>query len=169
VTGRKRWPETAQYNYRRGTHRLELFYSSPSATEVTAIRTGPCEFALYARQPLLVLCFRFKGAGGWSDAPYSWHLLPEEERDLPSADLEEEKRAMLQVVLVDAATGIVRAIRMVSLSPEFTRALHAAIREQASAPWDSGAYDRALDELYQTHPSTDALVAAAAARSSGGA
>lgn len=165
--GVTQFPECAQYNYRAGVHELVLFYGSPSKAEVLAARKGRAEFALALPSPqVIILAHRFGDDLPWSDSPYSWHLVPEHERDLPSADIEQSMRAQLHVILVDAATGIVRALRLVTLSPAFTRTLHAAIREQAALPFDG--YDRALREVYARHPSTDSLVARAAIRCTGG-
>lgn len=164
---RTTWPESAQYSYRAGTHELVAFYPNPSFREVKAFASGAAQFGLFTRSPALWLLSRF-GDLPWSDHPYSWHLVPEHERDLPSADLEAEKRALCQVMLVDAATGILRVIRVVSWTPEFTRAMNAAIRVQASTPWDARAFDatiaRAYDEL-----DTVAMVRGAVAHCVGGA
>lgn len=165
--GVTRYPECTQYNYRAGAHELVLFLSAPSHAEVLAARKGRAEFALYVEGPVVILAHRFGDDLPWSDSPYSWHLVPEEQRDLPSADLEQEMRARIQVILVDAATGLVRALRLLSLSPTFTRTLHQAIRDQAARPF--AGYDQALQAIYARYPSTAALVAAATARCVGGA
>jgi hypothetical protein len=49
---------------------------------------------------------------------------------------------MVTIILVDASTGLVRALRGVSYSPEFTRAIHGAIAVQAASPFDSAAHER---------------------------
>lgn len=165
---RTQWPECSQYNYRSGAHELLLFFGSPTDREVKAARKGKAEFALFVRQPVIILAYKFGDGIPWSDAVFSIHLVPESERDLPSADLESEVRATLQVLLVDAHTGILRALRLVSFSPAFTRALHTGIREQAAAPWDSARYDAAVAELYALYPSSEAFVRVAQARCTGG-
>lgn len=165
---RTRWPEGAQYNYRSGTHELLLFFDRPSKSEIRDIRKGACEFALIERGPAIVLCYLF-GDGEWSDAPFSWHLVPEEQRDLPSADLEADKRASLMVMLIDASNGIVGAIRTVSWSPDFTREMHAAIRRQALSPWDEMAFERAVQSLYAIAPTSRAMVSLATVKTRGGA
>lgn len=165
-----RYPECTQYNYRAGIHELVLFYGSPSKDEVYAARKGKAEFALFhPSHQIIILAHRFGDGLPWSDSPYSWHLVPEHERDLPSADLEQSIRAKLHVILVDAATGLVRAIRLVTFSPEFTRTLHQAIREQAGAPFDALSYDRELQATYARYTTTGSLVSAAAVRCVGGA
>jgi hypothetical protein len=164
---RRSWPECAQYNYRNGSHELLLFLASPSEREVKSVRGGESEFAILVAQPVIVLCYRFASGLPWSDAPFSWHLVPEAERELPP-EPGPEQRATLQVLLVDAATGIVRAIRLVTLSPDATMILHRAIAEQAAEPWDPGSYDRALEELYRRYPSSEAMARAAVVRVVGG-
>lgn len=165
---RTSWPECAQYNYRSGAHELVLFLGSPSPTETEACKSGQAHFALYARDSLLLLLYELSPGLPWSDAPYSWHLLPAHERDLPSADLGPEARAHLTIVLVDANTGLVRALRLVSFSHEFTVALHAAIRAQAAHAFDAKRYDRELAALY-ARCSTAKLLELCPARCLGGA
>lgn len=155
---RRSWPEVALYQYRGGSHELVLFLPRPTSREVRAVRQGLASFAFYADQNLLVLLYAFGDGLPWSDAPFSWHLLPEAERVLPP-ETRGEERALLSVVLVDAETGIIRALRVVTLSPTFTRLLHDAIREQAARPWPGDAlYDAQLAALYQRYPSTTALL-----------
>lgn len=161
---RTQWPEGAHYNYRSGAHELLLFFASPSAAEIKAVRQGAARFALHVRPPVLLLLWSFAPALLWSDAPYSWHLVPGEERDLPSADLDAGKGALLRIVMVDAATGIVRAIRAVSLTASFTGALHTAIRNQADAPWRESEYDSTLERIY-ANASAEQLAHASATRS----
>ncbi|MBI5549321.1 MAG: hypothetical protein HY901_36005 [Deltaproteobacteria bacterium] len=143
------WPEFVQYSYRGGQHELVLFLRQPSPQEVQAARTGRADFALVVEPPVLLLCYRFSCGGPWSDAPFSWHLVPASERATPP-DPTGEERATLQVVLVDAATGLVQALRLLSFAPPFTAALHRAIRAQALIPWEPRAFDATLSKLYST-------------------
>lgn len=162
------WPEGAQYNYRQGQHELLLFFKWPTAREIEAVRVRDAEFGVYAHEDLVVLLYQFGSGVRWSDAPYSWHLVPAEQRNLPPVP-DEEERAFLHVILVDASTGVIRAMRAVTFSPAFTRVLHAAIRDQAARPFDAARYDQALKRLYRQYPTTETLLAAANARTRGGA
>lgn len=163
----RQWPETLSYQYRAGAHELLLFFASPSKTEIDAVGEGKAHIALHVEPPVIILCARFEPLP-WSDASYSWHLVPEVERDLPSADLSADHQAVLTTILVDANTGIVRAIRVVTLGSEFTRALHSAIRAQAASPWNAHAYDAALDRLTRSR-SSDELAEGARFQTVGGA
>lgn len=174
IPGRSRWPEGCEYNYRGGENELRLSYGDPSPREVAAVQKGRALFGLYHEGDQVILCYRF-GDLAWSDAPF--HLarlaaagVPAEERTPPPdpATLSPESRAILQVVLVDAGPGIVRVLRAVTLSPEFTSALFGAIRDQASRPYDRASYEAGLDRIYRRYGS-DQLAAACRVRCEGGA
>jgi hypothetical protein len=163
----RRWPETPQYNVRSGHHELVLFLADPTDREVESVRQGPAEFALHVEPPMILLLYRFEPGIPWGDAPFSIHRVPEAERELPASLLTPEARALLHVLLVDASTGLLRAIRAVSLSAQFSAALHGAIRAQAIAEWDPAKYDAKLSEIYNRAQS-DALARAAEVRCRGG-
>ena len=168
IPGRSQYPEAVQYNWRGGQHELLMWLASPSRAEISDIRQGQAEFALVVEPPLIVLLYRFGRAIPWSDAPYSWHLVPEAEQTLPDTTDAIEPHALLQVILVDASTGLVQGLRAVSFSPAFTAALHSAIAEQAGQPWDAGAYNAALASLYGRYPSSTELLGQARSRTRGG-
>ena len=149
---RTRWPETVQYNYRGGEHELVIFMAAPSSDETHAVKKGRFDLTLYANGPLIILPFCFEGQP-WSDAPYSVHLVPEAERTIPALIDDPSQGAALHIVLVDAATGIIRALRLVGLSNDFSNALHRAIQEQAAIPWDSNEYDMMLEATYSRYSS----------------
>ena len=174
VPGRTAWPEKADFNYYDAGAELRLFFPTPPPAEVAAVRAGPCDFALAVAGDVLFLLYRFGRAGAgvpWSDAPFSWHLVPEGRRQMPPTpwELRPDTRALLQVILTDAATGLVRVLRAVSLAPDFTRALFAAVAVQAATLWcGPAAYDRQVAAAYRRWPSSEALLAAVA-RCAGGA
>jgi len=155
------WPEVAQYNYRGGNHELVLFYNRPRKSEVKAISQDSAEFALYVSGQQIVFLYRFNVVD-WSDAPFTIHRVPVEERTMPPEPVELE-RELLQVFLVDASNGILCVLRALTMSPEFTRILHAAIRAQAEMPFNQAAYDRELT-IIQRRYSPSQLVELAAAR-----
>lgn len=166
IPGKVRWDEGVEYAWRGGGHELRLFFASPSAKEIRAIRKGMAEYALVVAPPVVLLLFRF-GSMEWSDAPYTIHLEGEQDRT-PPPDVAGEARYLLTNLLVDAATGILQAIRVVSLSHTFTKALHAAIRDQLAAPFDRAAYDAHLDRLYRENPTSMRLLRLATARCAAG-
>lgn len=134
VKGKTQWPEAADYSYRRGQHELRLFMDRPTTHEVEVVRSGLSRFALAVTGPVLWLAFAF-GDLPWNTATFNIHLVPEAEREAPPAPTRIQQRALLHVVLVDAATGLVQALRVLALSGTFTNALHKAIQGQLDQGW----------------------------------
>jgi hypothetical protein len=134
VKGRTQWPEAAEYTYRRGQHELRLFMDRPTAHEVEVVRSGLSRFALAVTGPVIWLLFIF-GNLPWNEAVFNIHLVPEAERQPPPAPTRVQQRASLQVVLVDASTGLVQALRVLAFSGAFTNALHGAIQAQLDQDW----------------------------------
>lgn len=168
IDGRKGWPETVEYNFRRGEHELRMFLRSPSNEEVEAVARAECEFALVYEAPVIIVLSRFGLAIPWREAPFSWYLVPESERVLPDPKTNRTPMQLL-VILVEASSGIVLATRALRLTVEFTSALHAAIRSQAAAGWPGhAAYDRALASIHRQCPHGTDLLRHALARCHGG-
>jgi len=167
--GRDSLPEAVQYNFRSLLHELLLRLKNPSRGEIESVRTGEAEFALFVHRSAIFLLYRFGDAVDWSDAPYSWHLVPPEQRELPQPTATSETRTLLQIILVDAGTNVVRATRAVTLSLEFRRILADAITKQASEPWTEKTYAADVADAYVRWPTTGDMVAAAIARTKGGA
>lgn len=161
-------PEIGEYNYYEGGHELRLFWNSPSEREILAVRQGEARFALNVHGDVIFLLYRF-GDLPWSDAPFSYHLVPDDRKgDIPETG-SPESRALLLTILVDASTGTIHALRGLSLSPDFTRRLGAAIRRQATAPWPGpAAYNAQVREAYARFPDSANMAKAATARSRGG-
>lgn len=162
-------PEGGYFNWSADALELLLAFRRPGRGEVEGVRRGACEFALVSRPPALFLLYTFAGLP-WSDAPYTPHLLPPDRRPDTAPMGTPEARLLLQVVLVDAVTARVEALRAVSLAPEFSRTLAQMVREQASAPWPGrAAYDQALADAYRQFPDTADMLPFAVARCHGGA
>jgi hypothetical protein len=165
-----KWPEGSQYNVREGLHELLLPLNDLSQEEITGVRTGDSEFALAVHGDIISLLFRFGQAIPWSDAPFSWHLVPQDQRTLPAPEMSLETKAIVNIALIESSTGILKALRAVTLSTEFTRLLHHVIYEQANNPWPGGeAYDRQLANVYKRYPTSEALLETAIVKTRWGA
>ena len=141
---RRSWPDgAADYRFRCGAHELRIFLAAPTAEELAAVESGPVEFGLFAGPEGLFIVTRF-GRSLSFDTRYQWHRVDPAERVPPPPHEETSPavRAMVTIILVDASKGLVRALRAVSYSPEFTRALHRAIADQAAAPFDAQVHER---------------------------
>jgi hypothetical protein len=125
-------PETIEYNYQSGDHTLLLSMKNLHPKEIEAVREAEAEFGLYCENSIVFLLYRFGASLPWSDSAYSWWNVAEEDRRIPAPQANPATRILLKIILVEAATGIVKAIRVTTLSPGFTEKLHDAIRRQAT-------------------------------------
>ena len=154
---RLQWPEGGYYQCRGGQHELVLFFDGVTQAERMAVKKGKPEFALLVRQPVIWLLYRFGTEIPWSDSPFSFHLIHNPgERLIPEAP--GGKRALLIVILVDAGTGITRAIRECTFSPEFSALLHEAVVTQAADEFDRHGYKAAVAAGHRDYPDTDRMV-----------
>ena len=181
------WEERAEYNYRASGHELRIFFKNPADHEIAAVQSGTAEFGLYysnhPSSPVLIFLYHFAGgmtplgdnrielhSGGipWSDAPYTYWMVNPEDRGVPNREPGDPRtHDVLHVFLVDADTGIIKAMRMCTFSPKFTDAIHFAIKDQASKSFKQAEYDAQLAHLYNTQP-TETLLQQALVRCHGG-
>jgi hypothetical protein len=127
---------------------------------------GEIHLALVEEPLVFTLLAWFDGVIPWSGGPYSWHRLREEEREVPP-ELGAGERTQLTVVLVEGRDGVVKAVRPLTLSAEFSQALHRALREQAQRPYDEEEYQRQAAELARQWEAGDITERAQARWSSG--
>jgi hypothetical protein len=168
VQGRTQWPETPEFNWLDSGPELRVFFAKPTPVEVAQFRTGSAGFGLVLSEGIVFMLAKF-GTLAWMDAPFHHSMIPTGRRPDLNQEFGPETRALLQSYLVDAATGILRVIRAVSLSPEFTRQLHTLIVEQAKHPMTRGEYEAAVDTAYRNHPITKLMLAKSLITSKGGA
>jgi hypothetical protein len=165
---RTTWPEGADFNYRGGEHELRIFLEGATPREIEAVRSGPVDFGFFSEPEGLFLITRF-GPSLSFDCSYSWHRVDPAERTLPppSEETRPELRALCHIILVEATTGVILALRAVSFSPEFTRALHRAIADQAAGSFDPAAHRQWADRMTRRFP-TGQLWARCTTRCQGG-
>lgn len=163
---RTKWPENVEYNFRSGAHELRLFYPGPTAKEIADVLSGQVRLALYPYMDVIFFCFKF-GEQPWCDSPYNINLAPADERQLPEDADRAEQRRLLTTFLIDANTGILKVIRVVSMSPAFTRALHAAIWKQSEQPLSAN-YDAQIQRVYAANTSSQIVGRLAIATCRGG-
>jgi hypothetical protein len=148
----KAWPEGTMFNVDASGHWLIYFYSSPSQIEIQSIQQGGAQFGLFMTDSVIFLLHQF-GEMPWNDSSYSVWLVAEEERRLP--EISDHLHALLRVVMVDTDTGLVAALRALTFSAEFTKALHKAIHVQASVPWDKARHEEIIRDVYARFTTND--------------
>ncbi|WP_327391469.1 hypothetical protein OG728_39020 (plasmid) [Streptomyces microflavus] len=172
-------PYPRQLPWRDGTceirineHGVEflLAFASPKPHEVKAFRQGNAEFALVPGQHHVMWAYKFTDPQDsnsrhgipWSDQPWEYHR--QAAVSPTGAPAGRGGSFPLQLVLVDADTGVVEALRLVGPPAEFADALRDAVDAQAAVPFDPAAADREIAAVYARCATTTDLVLSAVAR-----
>ncbi|WP_327146777.1 hypothetical protein [Nocardia sp. NBC_01327] len=163
---RRHWAPVPIARITRAAIHLVLMVANPAEAEVEAVRSGVPRFAWIDASNVALLAWTFGDDLPWSDAPYSPHL--EQPGDLPGIGCGPSDSAAVTVVLVDADTGIVRAVCDTTWPPEFAAVVRDSIARMAAAPLDMNAVDAAMAPLYISYPDTAELVAMKATATCGG-
>ena len=127
-----------------------VFFRSPSEEEARQFSSGhSLEIRMTELYGVIVLTVKI-GNLNWMDAPYSPHL----SRNLTKVTLPAEGQGLAcQLMLVDAATGELKHIRLLGFSESFTRRLFGAVLEQKAEPFDRERYFRTIEEIYSRYSS----------------
>jgi hypothetical protein len=167
--GRFRWSAGSNCTLDRRGYSLTLF--EPEVTEDLCgpIRDQPIYIRLFIEWPLLVFCSRFGKASPWRATPYAWPLDSAGDRreSTPLELIPQSSWARMQVRLVEADGGFVRAQRVITLAPLFAITLRGAIRRQSLAPFDGDDYLDAIVKVAFDFPSPASLARSATVRTVG--
>jgi len=150
--------EGAEFNFTSHVNLLRLYLHSPTEEEIRAVRLEEVAFALAVEEGIIFLLSRFGDTIPWFDAPYSLHLLGMEEQPRHASPKATRPPVVINVVLIDIATNIVRALRECTLSPASTKALFRAAEEQALNPTTRAQHDVALARAYSRYPTSESLL-----------
>jgi hypothetical protein len=116
------------------------------------------ELALHETGPVLWLLHRIEGLEQWSDCPFSIRLYDGMGRNFDwSEPIEDGQGIGLNVILVEASTGILLVQRLVGLSTRFSRELRSAILRQLEQPFSKADYEATIQRTY-TNYSTKKLL-----------
>jgi hypothetical protein len=150
---RRSWPECADYNYRAGGHELRLFLNHASKPEMVTIRSGRVGFGLLVDLLEMYVITRFHDhypprVRMSFACSYQWHMMGPTERVLPPAweEVNPATRALCHIIVIEATSGQIRALRPERFSPAFTGAIHQAITDQAAMPFDRASHIRRVEE-----------------------
>jgi hypothetical protein len=148
------WPEGAALTMFAGEPvQLMIFLSHPHELEIQAVTAAPTQFAWVDSEHAGVLAYRLGPVLSWSQTTYNPHLFAPED-GLPGVDAD----PIVQIVLVDRETNVVRAMHRVRWPVEFAAAVRASVTRMREMPYSHAAYDHALAALHRRFPTPEDLV-----------
>lgn len=164
VPGKRHWPEAFDYNFRGGLHELRMFLRMPHSQEIRSTRDNPIHFSFstWHQGTVIIVSFAIE-AGISADCPFSIHLVNEDERTLPKLDFPPGWGAPLIIFLVNAETGILEVMRVLSYGNKFTRKLHQTIMDQHQQPFPAD-YDDQVRRIFERYTTRELMKRHARAR-----
>lgn len=161
IEGVDSWPD-GRFEYRifgGGTHMLQFCMGKLKARDIEAFSLGTVHLGLAKVNRTLFMLFRIAGFMDWSDQAYHIQLQNPLDRELPPH--EPNTHQTLNLVLVEAETGLVKGMRMVTWSRPTTAVMNRLLREQLQESFDKEEHARRVEEVYAKFPHSRDLVRAA--------
>jgi hypothetical protein len=129
-----------------------VFNYSLTAGNIDSFQKGEVSFGLFFEQNILFFLFRIDNFLDWSDLAFTIHLSGEKSIEDNGAYLP------FNLVLVDSATHIIKALRVVTVSPTFRGLLSKIIHQQGGKHFDTIQYYQDIGNIYETYPSATAML-----------
>lgn len=146
--------EGIKFTYTEGFH-LNIFLKDLKADEIMDIKKGEYKFGLTVIGEMMFFTCSFGDSIELSDAPFHFGLYTDGRiKDLP-VEIAEGQGLALNITAVDAHSGIVKAIRLIGLSTEFSRKLIEVCQSQSGVAVSRFEYDSKLQHIQQMYSSKD--------------
>ncbi len=149
-SGITNYAEGTKFDFQQSGAALELYFSKPTNDEIQDIKRGRFEIGFYECGNIIFLLFKF-GGWQWMDAPYTVHL----SMPFTFEDPEPGTGYSLNVSLIDAATGILRGIRYVGLSTDFSQKFKDAVNRQKLKTFNLSLYNSEIQQVYGNYSTQD--------------
>lgn len=147
--GKTKYQEGIRFDVTDGGCDLFIYFNNPSNDEIESIKTGNFKTGYYSENNAIFMLFKF-GNTPWMDAPYSVHL----SKNLTEFQLFDGGQGIaLHVYLIDASTGILKAIRLIGLKTRFSIQLIEAIEKQKKMTFDG--YDLNINSIMTKYSTKD--------------
>lgn len=147
---------------------LGIVVKKPTVAEIQAVEEGTFEFAVTVVEPVVFLLYRCDPVFGWSDAPYNIQRSDEETKKYwLGRNYKPTDHPFCNIMLVDADTNRIAAMRAFTLPPSVAFPLFEAVHKQAKGAYSNQVYDAILNGIYARTTSAD-LAAQAIGKGVGG-
>lgn len=153
--GKTQYQEGIKFDFNQGGGTLYILYDRPKQKEVEEIRKGRLQMGILYKQDIIFLLFKF-GNLNWMDAPYSYQLSEPHELSTP----EDDTGYSMTVLLIDAATGILKVVRQIGWPTKMSRQFHDYVAQQRNRDFSNHLYNAKLNEIYKNY-TTNYLVGVA--------
>lgn len=155
--GKTKYNEGVIFNVTNSGLQLEVYFNNPTQKEIDSFKsTAQYKFGLFKKDGILFFLSKFDNLN-WMDAPYSVGL----NEDVDSIILQEPTTGNgynLNVVLINAATGVLVSSRIIGLQHRFSKILKIEFdKQKALGKIDKIAHANNLNKIFASY-SSNAMV-----------
>jgi hypothetical protein len=149
--GLNRIHESIVFDFNQGGGFLRIVFDSPLESEIRDINEGKIKLGLLEEAGIIFFFIKF-GKLPWMDAPYNVAL----SKPYDLEELTDENTGYaVQIVVIDGMTGIVQALKLISLPYTMSKRFKELVEKQRKTQIKD--FDMVLNKIYSKYD-TDALV-----------
>lgn len=127
---------------------MVVLFNKPKESEIEQFRQNN-KFEIRFTELYGVIMITVKiGDLEWMDMPYSPHL----SKNLTKISIPSDGLGLsLFLMLVDTSTGMIKNMRLIGLSENFSKKFLGAVMEQKMKPFDRYVYDATISKIYSSY------------------
>lgn len=130
---------------------LSILFNKPTQKEIEEIKKGSLQFGMFMKNNIIFILSKF-GSMQWMDAPYTIHL----SKNLTELnEISEGEGYSCHIVLADASSGEIKAMRLIGFDTQYSKILKANIEEQSKKEFEKVQYDVDLFEVMTNYTTKD--------------
>lgn len=149
--GLKQIHEVTVFDFNQTGGFLKIVFDSPLDSEIKEIKQGKIKLGLLEKEGIIFFLIKFGGLS-WMDVPYYVGLSqPYELEELT----DENKGYVVQIVLIDGMTGIVKALNLIGLTHGMSKLFKELVEKQREAQIKD--YYAVLSQIYSRYRTDDLL------------
>lgn len=153
IEGQTEHIECVEYNYRSRAHAIKVSVANLTERELDCLAAQSLRFFLgWHADVRMIMLSMATNDEDYFNMPYTWHLVPSNERDVP--DLKKSYSALVSLVVIEATTGIVKVLRLITWPSNFVTRINYSIAAQTAVRWTphlAQLYDKKIEQLFNDY------------------
>ena len=155
-------PDESMSIFLNGGAPVLTFNFSVSEKNIKTFLNGTTSFGLFAKDNILFFLYKIDGFLDWSDLAFTIHLAGGEKI------VDDGSYLPFHMLLIESGTSIIKGIRIVTASPRFRAILEKTIAQQIAEKFDTLAYYKKINQIYENYPKTFSMLAKSLITEKGG-
>lgn len=140
--GKTKYPEGCKFDFNNSGGSLFIFFNNPTEEEIKEITKGKSKIGITTKNNIIFMMFKL-GSLEVMDCPYNKYL--SQDFDLEALDV--GAGYSITIYLIDASNGILKGIRLISMTTKFSVIFKKEIKNQN----EINNYQMVLNNIYNNY------------------